>query len=107
MTTNPCHLRLAAALAAAASLTAPPAAADCTCRALGRDFELGRVVCLSTPGGARLATCGMVLNNTSWRISDTPCVSAHRDVEPVSESTTPVITSKLTRNDGHPAAKHD
>ena len=52
------------------------AAADCTCRAQGRDFDLGRSICLNTPGGFRLATCDMVLNNTSWRISATPCVVA-------------------------------
>ena len=48
------------------------AAADCTCRALGRDFELGRSICL----GSRLATCAMVLNNTSWSISSTPCLES-------------------------------
>ena len=50
--------------------------ADCTCRAGGRDYELGRTACLSTPQGLRLATCGMALNNTSWRFTDTPCVGA-------------------------------
>ena len=49
-------------------------AADCTCRSQGRDHELGTSVCLQTPKGARIATCGMVLNNTSWQFSDTPCV---------------------------------
>jgi hypothetical protein len=53
--------------------------ADCTCRALGRDFDLGRSVCMPTPTGFRLATCDMVLNNTSWRISSTPCVVAAAD----------------------------
>jgi hypothetical protein len=48
--------------------------ADCTCRSQGRDYELGKSVCLQTPKGARIATCGMVLNNTSWQFSDTPCV---------------------------------
>ncbi|TMJ06179.1 MAG: hypothetical protein E6G97_00495 [Alphaproteobacteria bacterium] len=49
-------------------------AAECTCRSQGRDYELGTSVCLQTPKGARIATCGMVLNNTSWQFSDTPCV---------------------------------
>jgi hypothetical protein len=48
--------------------------ADCTCRSQGRDYELGKSVCLQTPKGARIATCGMVLNNTSWQFSETPCV---------------------------------
>lgn len=50
------------------------AVADCTCRSQGRDFELGQSACLQTPKGARIATCGMVLNNTSWQFTDTPCV---------------------------------
>jgi hypothetical protein len=68
------RIRPAAALAAVATVLPLPAAADCTCRALGTDFELGRSVCLSTSQGARLALCGMVLNNTSWHFSDVPCV---------------------------------
>jgi len=50
------------------------AAADCICRARGQAFELGQSVCLPTAKGPRIATCGMVLNNTSWQFSDTPCV---------------------------------
>jgi hypothetical protein len=47
---------------------------ECTCRAQGRDFTLGQSVCLATPKGARIATCAMVLNNTSWQFTETPCV---------------------------------
>lgn len=73
-------LLLAALIAAdAASL----AAADCTCRSQGRDYELGKSVCLPTPKGARIATCGMVLNNTSWQFSETPCVVS--DAPPAQE----------------------
>jgi len=65
-----------AALAIVALIAASHAsfAAECTCRSQGRDYELGKSVCLQTPKGARIATCGMVLNNTSWQFSDTPCV---------------------------------
>lgn len=52
------------------------ARADCTCRAQGRDFELGTTICLSTPSGDRLSACSMVTNVTSWTISDIPCVSS-------------------------------
>jgi hypothetical protein len=62
---------LAAALAAPAVATA-----DCTCRAGGRDYGLGGSACLQTRQGYRLATCEMVVNNTSWRVSATPCVDA-------------------------------
>ena len=63
-------------LAAALLLAADAASADpnCVCRARGQEFELGASVCLPTPKGARMATCGMVLNNTSWQFSDIPCV---------------------------------
>jgi hypothetical protein len=59
---------------AAACLLPLAAAADCTCRAFGQDIELGGSACLATSDGPRYAVCGMVLNNTSWRFSDTPCV---------------------------------
>jgi hypothetical protein len=63
---------LLALLLAAVSL--PAAAAECTCRLNGRDMPLGQSACIPGPRGARIATCGMVLNNTSWQFSDTPCV---------------------------------
>ena len=73
-------------LAGDATLTA--AAADCTCRARGQEFELGQSTCLTTPKGARVAICGMVLNNTSWQFSDTPCVVSEAPVrKPASAAT--------------------
>ena len=52
--------------------------ADCTCRAQGRDLEQGQTICMATSKGFRLAVCGMVLNNSSWAISETPCVVSAR-----------------------------
>jgi len=66
--------RACLALVALIAATDIAAAAECTCRSQGRDYELGKSVCLPTPKGARIAICGMVLNNTSWQFSDTPCV---------------------------------
>jgi hypothetical protein len=63
----------AVALLAALDALLSSAAADCTCRAQGRDFQLGERACLTTPNGARLATCGMVLNNSSWEFSEMSC----------------------------------
>lgn len=63
----------------------PAAVADCTCRSQGRDFEVGQSACLATPKGARIATCGMVLNNTSWHFTEMPCVVSQtpdREAEP-------------------------
>ena len=57
----------------AAEALLSPASADCTCRWQGRDYDLGQSVCLQSPKGARIATCGMVLNNTSWQFTETPC----------------------------------
>jgi hypothetical protein len=48
----------------------------CTCRAQGRDFLVGEMVCLSTAFGARLATCSMALNNTSWDVGEAPCTTS-------------------------------
>lgn len=41
----------------------------CTCRFDGRDFQVGQSACIR----GRWATCERVLNNTSWRIGETPC----------------------------------
>ncbi len=46
---------------------------DCRCRAAGVSVQVGQSACIATPAGARLATCGMVLNNTSWEFTDRPC----------------------------------
>ena len=67
-------LPLSLVAAALAALSSAPAQADCTCRAQGRNFEQGQAVCLATPNGPRIATCGMVLNNSSWELSQSPCV---------------------------------
>ena len=63
----------AVVLVAALDALVTSAAANCTCRAPGREFQLGQTACLSTPNGPRLATCAMVLNNSSWAFSDAPC----------------------------------
>ncbi len=39
---------------------------DCQCKAAGKEFKQGDVVCLSLPTGQQLARCSMVLNNSSW-----------------------------------------
>lgn len=57
----------------------------CTCRAHGRNVEIGQTVCLATSRGFRLATCGVVLNNTSWTISNVPCVSSRIDLRDAKE----------------------
>ena len=67
-------LPLSFSVAVLTALLSTSAQADCTCRAQGRNFEQGQAVCLATPDGPRIATCGMVLNNSSWELSQSPCV---------------------------------
>ena len=47
--------------------------AECFCRANGTTFAVGESTCLRTSEGPRIAECGMVLNNTSWRFTQRPC----------------------------------
>jgi hypothetical protein len=68
--------------------------ANCTCRGLGRNFELGETACLETPKGPRIATCGMNLNNTSWLFSDTPCPAARG---------LPAVPEKQAKSEAGPA----
>jgi hypothetical protein len=51
---------------------------NCTCRYKGQSFALESCICLSTSAGPRLACCGMVLNNTSWKFTDRLCPVAER-----------------------------
>jgi len=46
---------------------------SCTCRYKGQDYGLGESICLKGANGMRMATCAMVLNNTSWEFSNAPC----------------------------------
>ncbi len=71
--------RILAATVLSSVFALPAFAADdkCTCRAMGRNFEVGQTVCLKMPSGqTKLAKCGMVLNNTAWEFTDTPCTTS-------------------------------
>ena len=46
---------------------------DCTCRYGGQRYDQNTCVCLMTSNGARLACCGKVLNNSSWKFSGDMC----------------------------------
>lgn len=65
--------RRVAASASLMLLAAGTASADCTCRAGGRDYQLGERVCLSGSGGPRSAICGMNENVSSWLFDGSPC----------------------------------
>ncbi len=49
---------------------------DCTCRHRGEDFHIGETICIRSAEGLNLAVCSMVLNNTSWKVTRTPCPSS-------------------------------
>lgn len=46
---------------------------NCTCRHSGGDVQEGDTACIKTPKGMGLARCERVLNNTSWKMLDSPC----------------------------------
>ena len=46
---------------------------NCTCRYAGQSYALKTCVCLVMPAGARMACCGLVLNNTSWTFTGGNC----------------------------------
>lgn len=56
-----------------AAAAAPKPVVDCTCRYRGSNYHIGDEICLNSPSGPKMATCDMVLNNTSWSMSETPC----------------------------------
>lgn len=45
----------------------------CRCRFQGRQYHLGETVCMSTHVGIVIARCDLMLNNTSWVPTPTPC----------------------------------
>lgn len=64
---------LAVVFSACGSTFANAQDVSCTCRFKGHDYSLGESICLNGSDGSRMATCGMVLNNTSWQFSNAPC----------------------------------
>ncbi len=71
----------AAAIFFIATLTAASFASgepNCTCRYKGQSYALDSCVCLSTSDGPRMACCGMVLNNTSWKFTKQHCPVVER-----------------------------
>ena len=53
--------------------SAPAAEPSCTCRFAGQSYEQGACVCINTSNGPRIACCGKVLNNTSWKFTGDSC----------------------------------
>lgn len=51
----------------------PAMGAGGSCRLNGDRIPQGETQCLDVHGERFIATCGRVLNNTSWLMSDEPC----------------------------------
>jgi hypothetical protein len=71
--TSPAIIRADEAQELAGAQMAQAYPPDCVCRAQGRTFAVGESVCLRTATGPRVAFCGMVLNNTSWELTERSC----------------------------------
>lgn len=68
-------LRLAV-VALSAVIISSAVGAECQCRYQGKQFKQGQVVCIRVDGTAKLARCGMNLNNSSWVFVKTACPTA-------------------------------
>ncbi|WP_460448914.1 hypothetical protein [Alsobacter sp. SYSU BS001988] len=66
-----------------------PPLPPCTCRAQGQTYQMGETICLRTVEGSRLARCVMVLNNTSWEPTATPCPQARGPFSPALQRSLP------------------
>ena len=66
---------IAFALATSAGVTSSSAGPTCKCRYFGKFYALGQSICIR----GRVATCALVLNNSSWNFSD-------RDCQPVADT---------------------
>ena len=55
------------------------------CRAIGMEARQGETLCIPTPEGQRMASCGMVLNVSSWTFLTEPCQPNGTDDMPVQE----------------------
>jgi hypothetical protein len=51
----------------------------CLCRYKGTSLPLGAEVCLTTVDGPRIARCDLLLNNTTWVPTATPCLVNSRN----------------------------
>jgi hypothetical protein len=50
-----------------------PLMPECTCRAAGRNHNLGSQICIQGANGNQLFRCVMDLNVTSWKAVGEPC----------------------------------
>lgn len=64
-----CMVAIGFSIVTSSALAGP----NCTCRYKGIDIPEGQTICMELPSGNVLATCGRVLNNTSWKTLQQEC----------------------------------
>ena len=52
---------------------------NCTCRFMGKNFQIGQVICIR----GKLSQCEMALNNTSWKMLAEVCPEARAPMTPI------------------------
>ena len=72
-------------------------AIPCRCRFQGNAYRLGDTVCMSTPLGVQFARCDLILNNTSWIPTGTPCTMSRLDRTPAGAGKHATIHTQPTR----------
>lgn len=45
----------------------------CFCWSEGRKIDEGKIACIRTTQGRRMALCGRVINMMSWQVTENPC----------------------------------
>lgn len=76
---------------------------DCTCRYGGQRYDQNACVCLMTSNGPRLACCGKVLNNSSWKFTGDMCPTASMPASApaAAPAWTPAARVKSPANQGY------
>ena len=91
-------LCLGVALLVATSRAPAAAGPNCQCRYFGKFYTLGKSVCIR----GRVATCTLVLNNSSWNFSQRRCepVAGRPDTLGLIDQSL-AVTAQSTRRQDH------
>jgi len=72
-------------------------AIPCRCRFQGTAYRLGDTVCMNTPLGVQFARCDLILNNTSWIPTGTPCTMSRLNTPAQTATHVSIGSTRLTR----------
>jgi hypothetical protein len=68
------------------TLAQPIGSTSCICKAEGRSYHEGEIVCLKMPQGLQMVRCRKVLNVTSWEKVQDGCPQAFNDTALTSQA---------------------